>query len=212
MEENIVISIEGASGFRASLKGELSISYENLLTLIGDEDIKDDTNLELDEEDNDEEDDEYLTISADITDEIRQFFVDEDEGEIHLVFKGNNSRYDCYTETCDKSKTFLVYSYMRYKILPKKRQNIAEYLTRANFELTCGNFEMNFSDGEVRYRTSINIEDGNLTNDMIAQLLYGNIESMDRYYPGIMSIVNSEISPEDALHQIINSSNKLVIF
>ena len=32
-----------------------------------------------------------------------------------------------------------------------KRQDIAEYLTRANYGMVMGNFEMDYSDGEIRY-------------------------------------------------------------
>ncbi len=35
---------------------------------------------------------------------------------------------------------------------------VAEFITRANFGIVIGNFEIDFSDGEIRYKTSIDVE------------------------------------------------------
>jgi hypothetical protein len=51
-----------------------------------------------------------------------------------------------------------------------KRQAMAEFLTRAKYGLCMGNFEMDFGDGEVRYKASLDIADGELTAKMIEVL------------------------------------------
>ena len=38
------------------------------------------------------------------------------------------------------------------------RVPMAEFLTRANYGLRIGNFEMDFEDGEVRYKSSVDFE------------------------------------------------------
>ena len=49
----------------------------------------------------------------------------------------------------------------------EKRTAISEFITRANYGLTNGNFEMDFSDGELRYKTTISQHDL-LRNDTAA--------------------------------------------
>ena len=61
---------------------------------------------------------------------------------------------------------------------------------------------MDFSDGEVRYKTSIDVEGGELTFKMWKSLVYANVLTMDRYFPGIMSVVYGGTSPEEAITEI----------
>ena len=59
-----------------------------------------------------------------------------------------------------------------YHIAPVKapveqRAAVSEFITRANYGLTKGNFEMDFNDGELRYKTTISQHDL-LRNDTAA--------------------------------------------
>ena len=75
----------------------------------------------------------------------------------------------------------------------------AEYLTRANYGLSIGNFEMDFEDGEVRYKTSIDVEGGELTQGMIKNLVYSNCATTDRYLHGLMKVVYGNADPASAV-------------
>jgi hypothetical protein len=65
-----------------------------------------------------------------------------------------------------------------------------------------GNFELDFTDGEIRYKTSIDVEGANLTFTQIKRLVYANVMMMDQYLPGIMSVIDSDVEPKDAIAQI----------
>ncbi len=65
-----------------------------------------------------------------------------------------------------------------------------------------GNFELDFTDGEIRYKTSIDVEGDRLTSALIRQLVYANVTMMDEYLPGIKAVVEGELSPEDAIAKI----------
>jgi hypothetical protein len=83
-----------------------------------------------------------------------------------------------------------------------KNLAIAEFIARANFGMIIGNFELDFTDGEIRYKTSIDVEGANLTFLQIKRLVYANVMMMDQYLPGIMSLLDSDVSPKDAIAQI----------
>ena len=119
-------------------------------------------------------------------------------------YSTEKSTYDCFLDILEESNSLLIYSYVSVKIPVEKRLSIAEYITRANFGLILGNFEMSFSDGIVRYKTSIKLLDGELTYKMVGQLLWRNLNVIDDYFPGIMTVVYSNTSPEDAIQQIEN--------
>lgn len=76
--------------------------------------------------------------------------------EKHIIDFGMN--IDCKLKSC---KVFIKCSDRAiscYAICPLNadedtRPVVAEYLTRANYGLNNGNFEMDYSDGEIRYKT-----------------------------------------------------------
>ena len=121
---------------------------------------------------------------------------------LRLGFKGKAGSWTCYARVIEDQERFIFYSTMESHIPLDKRPAIAEYLTRANYGLRIGNFEMDFSDGEVRYKTSIDVEGGELTFKMWKSLVYANVSTMDRYFPGIMSVVYGGTSPEEAIAEV----------
>jgi hypothetical protein len=151
-----------------------------------------------------------------IFDAVTQFFITdkwtvnqvEDKPVFSTLHTGENGSYRCFAEAWDnKGEMFIFYSYIGSKIPLKKIQIGSEFINRANYGLNLGNFEIDFSDGEIRYKTSIKMADGELTYKMIGQLIWGNLNTVDQYAPGIMSIIYSDISAEDAIYRIENSED-----
>jgi hypothetical protein len=88
-----------------------------------------------------------------------------------MGFSGANGSWMCFAQAQDDNQRFIFYSVMESKVPANKRQTVAEYLTRANYGLVLGNFEMDFSDGEVRYKTSIDVEGGQLVPQMVRSVV-----------------------------------------
>jgi len=76
---------------------------------------------------------------------------------------------------------------------------MAEFLTRANYGLVVGNFELDFTDGEIRYKTSIDVEGDCLSKALVRAIVYTNIIMMDKYMPGIMALLYANVSPVQAI-------------
>jgi hypothetical protein len=68
--------------------------------------------------------------------------------------------------------------------------------------MAIGNFEMDFEDGEVRFKTSIDVEGTELSLELLNPLLYANVLMMDQYLPGLMSVIYSDVSPATAVEQV----------
>jgi hypothetical protein len=68
--------------------------------------------------------------------------------------------------------------------------------------LRIGNFEMDYSDGEVRYKSSLDFEGEPLTTPLIKNAIYPAVQTMDRYLPGLMSVVYGDKSPSEAITEI----------
>ncbi|HLP91159.1 MAG TPA: YbjN domain-containing protein [Nostocaceae cyanobacterium] len=121
---------------------------------------------------------------------------------LRTTFQGKNGRWSCYAQANDTYYQFIFYSVCPVKVPEFKRQLIAEFIARANYNIIIGNFELDFRDGEIRYKTSVDIEDNSLTFTCIKNLVYTNVKMMDKYLPGIISIINDDISPDLAINQI----------
>ena len=79
---------------------------------------------------------------------------------------------------------------------------MAEFITRANYGLISGNFEMDFGDGEVRYKTCVDIEGDRFTPAVIKNAVLTNVSAMDQYLPGLISVMYGGASPAQAIEKL----------
>jgi hypothetical protein len=126
----------------------------------------------------------------------------EGETVLRFNFKGRAGRLFCYADVEEEKDWLIFYSYLPVNAPAEKMVTVAEFITRANRGMRIGNFELDFEDGEVRYKTSIDIEGGELTSKMIHNLLQANLYTMDRYFSGIMEVIYSEKEPKDLIQKI----------
>lgn len=109
-----------------------------------------------------------------------------DHGQFPLYFTANNGR-------------LMVRSIAPNNVPAAKRPILAEFLTRANYGLAIGNFEMDFNDGEISYKTSTTTGDSPVADWLLQDLVYINCLMMDKYFPAMMQVLFSNIAPEAAL-------------
>ena len=125
-----------------------------------------------------------------------------DEDVVRVVFQGDHAQFNCFGQAREEQSQFLFYSLCPITIPEHKRAEMAEYITRANFDMSIGNFEMDYADGELRFKTSIDVEGTELTDSLMKPLIYANVLMMDQYLPGMMAIIYADKSPEDAIAQV----------
>ncbi|MFH7025001.1 MAG: YbjN domain-containing protein [Heteroscytonema crispum UTEX LB 1556] len=148
-----------------------------------------------------------------IFEEMLDFFVEEGwhytkiKGEpvLRLSFEGKNSKWTCYAKARVQEQQMVFYSICPVNASESKLLAIAEFIARANYGMIVGNFELDFTDGEIRYKTGIDVESASLSFPLIKQLVYTNVTVMDEYLPGIISVINGEVSPVNAIAKIEQS-------
>lgn len=100
----------------------------------------------------------------------------------------------------DADDTYLgTHSIGPMKIPAKQRPAVAEYLTRANYNLRLGNFEMDYSDGEFCFKTSVPLRSVEPNMELVRDLAFANFAMMDRYLPGLMGVAFGRLSPRAAI-------------
>lgn len=138
---------------------------------------------------------------------IVNFFTQDDwsftrvQGELglRLGFAGDHGTWNCYAQAKEEQEQFTFYSICPILAPESTRAAVAEFITRANYGLIVGNFEMDFADGEIRYKTSIDVTSDELTSNMIQRLVYANVTMMDEYLPGIIAVIEKDVSPGEAI-------------
>jgi hypothetical protein len=141
---------------------------------------------------------------------IVNFFTEDDwsftkiqsEPVLRMAFQGKNGKWTCYAKARTEKAQFVFYSICPVNVPESKHLGIAEFIARANYGTIIGNFELDFVSGEIRYKTSIDVESSTLTFPQIKQLVYTNVMMMDEYLPGIMSVIDGGLEARDAIAQI----------
>lgn len=121
----------------------------------------------------------------------------EEGAVIRSGFSGDNGRFPLYI-TVSRDR-LMVRSLAPINTPAAKRAVMAEFLTRANYGMAIGNFEMDYNDGEIAYKTSITSGGQTISDRMIQDLVFINCLMMDKYFPGMMQVLYSGVDPEAAV-------------
>lgn len=112
------------------------------------------------------------------------------EQSVDFEFLSEHGVIEGHANVRERFGQLLVYSQSRYPLPPEYRGAMAEFLTQVNYALPIGNFEMDFRDGLVRFKTSLSLgEDGcQPPLSMVVELVEMNIATMSLYLPGILAV------------------------
>lgn len=147
---------------------------------------------------------------SELFERLKRFFEEDEwhpqavEGQeaLQMGFNGKNGRWRCIAAAFKEQEQVTFYAVLDTQVPFERRRLVGEYLTRANYGLRLGNFEMDFDDGEVRCRAGIDVEGGVLEPTMIKNLAHCCCALMDRYLPGLMKVAFGETLPDAAIREI----------
>jgi hypothetical protein len=128
--------------------------------------------------------------------------LNQDQPIYRLISQGENGKWSCFACPREDMQQCVFYSIYPDLIPEERRTIVTEFLTRANFGMAIGNFEINLDSGEVRLKTSIDVEDDRLSLELFQQLVAANVNTMDRYLPGIQEVIEGQATPEAAIAQL----------
>jgi hypothetical protein len=112
-----------------------------------------------------------------------------DDGTAVLAGGGEAGEWPVVFTPLEDAQQLLVHSVIQEAVPRDRLDATARYLTRANFGLVLGNFELDLDDGEVRYKTSIDVEDDAISDALIDHLVAASITVTDRYLPGLRAVI-----------------------
>lgn len=138
------------------------------------------------------------------------YTLEEKEGHnaIFFSYSGKNGTLKTHIFLREEIEVACVYSKLEVTVPEDKRLKVGEFLSRANYGLLVGNFEIDFRDGEVRYKASADFEGTTTSSTSYRNLLHANLSTADRYYPALMKMIwSDELSAEAAIEMIEGGSS-----
>jgi hypothetical protein len=131
-----------------------------------------------------------------------------DERVVRLHVRGEHGEWDAFAHVREDQQQLVVYSALPLNAPQPRRAAVMEFITRANYSLTLGNFDLDVDDGELRYRTSLDVSGDRLSPALLRQLLWTNVGTTDKYLPGLRSVIEDDAAPRLALQQVEDRSTR----
>lgn len=118
---------------------------------------------------------------------------------LQMAIQGKHGSWQCMIRVFSQTQRIVVYSLLPDVVPDSERLRLAQMLSRINYGLVLGNFELDLDDGEVRYKTSLDAEDMTLNLTILRNLVYGNFFGMDLYIRALQTALQNPEDPVEAL-------------
>jgi hypothetical protein len=141
------------------------------------------------------------TVAADLRDVGLDIEEGDDPSVVSLEASTRAGSWTTYVWVREASSQVIVHGVVPWPVPERVRSPVATYLTLANYGLLVGNFEMDLSDGEVRFKTSLDFEGCKLQRRLVRNLVAVNLRALERYLPGLVAVVSGG-DPEAAIAAI----------
>lgn len=129
-------------------------------------------------------------------------YVEMGDGSLMLRYDGQHASWRCRVFVDETRAQVAFYSLFPEVVPAERRGAVVDFITRANVGLVIGNFEFDADRGELRYKTSIDVEGDRLTPALLTHVVHANVLTMDRYLPGLLLVVQDGAEPAAALRTI----------
>lgn len=124
---------------------------------------------------------------------------DTDQGALFYQTVGGRASYPGFAAADESAQLVWLYTQIPVRVPEHRRAAAVELLTRANHGLAVGNFEFDYTDGEVRFKTVADTADGCFSAAAAGRLLRHSLESCDRYHDALMQVIYGGLSAAEAV-------------
>lgn len=126
---------------------------------------------------------------------------------ILVVFQTNQLSNVTLDITILNSRTVLFLSRMPINIPLEYRMKVCEFITRVNYGVVLGGFELDLDEGDLNYKIVAAVSrENDLSQEAFCRLLYLGNSMLDKYAPGILSILYGRKNAIEAYQFITKSS------
>jgi hypothetical protein len=108
---------------------------------------------------------------------------------LRTTIRGENGIWPLVVLLNEDDRWLVCRAILPFAIPETLRRKVAMLITHINYLMIVGNFELDLSDGEVAFKTSLRLDSDELTDAMVSDLLGASFSTMDRHLPVFMALV-----------------------
>jgi hypothetical protein len=108
---------------------------------------------------------------------------------------------DAFAAIAPDAQQFVFYVNFGPAVPAERLGEVARFLTLANWGLMIGNFEMDYGDGHVRFKSSVNFRGTELSEALIRNAILSAMNAVERYADGLMQVLAQAKSPDEAFRE-----------
>lgn len=128
--------------------------------------------------------------------------VDEDPARATFRLRGRHTLYELAISVDEAQQVIVCSAAVANRVPEARRIAVCELITRINYALSIGNFEMDMRDGELLFRSGMDVEGGELTAPMVDSLVAVCFSTWERHFPVMMRVIHGGVAPEAALAEM----------
>jgi hypothetical protein len=115
------------------------------------------------------------------------------------TYRGTHHHWEVQARAFEDLRIVVFSSICPLKVPPDRLAVAAELCCRANCHMLVGNLELDWDSGELRLRTSLDLENDRLSPSLLNQLVAANLLQLDRLMPALTSVIQGDSRPAEAL-------------
>lgn len=119
---------------------------------------------------------------------------------LSLRMKHDHVNWVCLFRIQERTQLVAVYGILPFSIPESHRSAAMLLLTQLNYDMILGNIEMDLSDGEVRYKASLDIEATGITDKVIGSLIQSVIAMTTVSYELFNDLLDNPEPAQDIEH------------
>jgi hypothetical protein len=143
---------------------------------------------------------------SDLFDQLNELLEDSDydfqvadsDEVLRLAFETAEGQWMTYVRVM-ASGPCVLYGKPEFDVPAEHRQTVSDFITRVNFGILVGNFELDFVDGECRFKTAFDSDHGRVPAAIFVNAVEGNLANMQKYLPSIAGIATGAMTLDEAL-------------
>ncbi len=125
----------------------------------------------------------------------------EEQGLFSIALSSAAATYRMYVKVCyaDSICNIMAISALPVKAPADRWPAITESLQRINFTLMQGTAELDFSNGEIRFRTLVTTEGASLSDTLLDYVVGDSFELANRYTAPLLAVAFGNAAPDSVL-------------
>ena len=126
-------------------------------------------------------------------------YIELENSTVAFRLGGHRGTYECFVFVEEEMEQVGCTCALSFRAPEDRRLALAEAVTRANWGLRLGGFDLDLSDGEVRVRIGVDVEGGLFAATMMHNMIGMSLGMCDRYQDAFLRVVYGGMEPAVAI-------------